>query len=118
MSNYTFSTEQQKQGETCDKAIEPSVSEFSSAVPQVKNVQKRIKKRKWALQKMRQYTQVLNIDVETPIKHLDFSQRRYNGFRNQIEFDKKRIVIAGDNEYSVHGYESFLRDTSYVLLHE
>jgi hypothetical protein len=45
-----------------------------------------------------------------------FSQRRYNGFRGQVEFDKKRIVVAGKQEFSIFGYENFMSETNYELL--
>ena len=45
-----------------------------------------------------------------------FSQRRYNGFRGQVEFDKKRTVVAGKQEFSIFGYENFMSDTNYELL--
>lgn len=46
-----------------------------------------------------------------------FSQRRYNGFRGQVEFDKKRIVVSGKQEFSIFGYENFMSDENYELLH-
>jgi hypothetical protein len=48
---------------------------------------------------------------------MSFSQRRYNGFRGQVEFDKKRIIVASKNEFSVIGYENYMSDVNYELLH-
>ena len=50
------------------------------------------------------------------IKFLSFSQRRFLGFRNRYEFDKKRIVFGSDSEYSVIGYDHEKR--VYELLHQ
>lgn len=36
---------------------------------------------------------------------LCFSQRRYVGFRNKYEFEKKRIMVANDTTYSIIGYD-------------
>ena len=46
-----------------------------------------------------------------------FSQRKYHGFRNHVEFDKKRILVSGTNEFSIYGYVNSTSDTSYKLLH-
>ena len=45
------------------------------------------------------------------------SQRRYHGFRNHVEFDKKRILLSSTNQFSIHGYENYMSDVSYELLH-
>ena len=47
-----------------------------------------------------------------------FSQRKYHGFRNHVEFDKKRIVVSGTNEFSIYGYTNSTSETSYKLLHQ
>ena len=39
------------------------------------------------------------------INTLSFSQRRYIGFRNRYEFEKKRILVANEHTYSVVGYD-------------
>ena len=39
------------------------------------------------------------------ISTLAFSQRRYIGFRNRYEFEKKRILVANEHAYSVVGYD-------------
>jgi len=49
---------------------------------------------------------------------MSFSQRRYHGFRNHVEFDKKRILLSSINEFSIHGYENCTSDVSYELLHQ
>jgi hypothetical protein len=36
---------------------------------------------------------------------MSFSQRRFLGFRNRYEFDKKRIVFGSENELAVIGYD-------------
>lgn len=44
-----------------------------------------------------QYSDVLRIDSGFPIDFMSFSQRRYHGFRQHVEFDKKRILLSGTN---------------------
>lgn len=39
------------------------------------------------------------------IDFFGFSQRRFVGFRNRYEFEKKRLVIANPHEFSVVGYD-------------
>ena len=39
------------------------------------------------------------------ISRLSFSQRRFLGFRNRYEFDKKRLLLSSDKEFSVIGYD-------------
>jgi hypothetical protein len=36
---------------------------------------------------------------------MSFSQRRYLGFRNRYEFDKKRIVLSSRKEFAVVGFD-------------
>lgn len=55
---------------------------------------------------------------DEPINNLNFSQRRYEGFRGKVEFDKKRIIVSSKNKYSVHGYENYMCDRAFVLLEE
>ena len=38
-------------------------------------------------------------------KYLSFSQRKYLGFRNQKEFDKKRILVASKNQITIYSQE-------------
>eukprot|EP00347_Sterkiella_histriomuscorum_P017818 403347867 len=45
------------------------------------------------------------INQTFPIKYLSFSQRKYLGFRNKFEFDKKRLILGSTTEYSVFGYD-------------
>lgn len=40
-----------------------------------------------------------------PIRHLSFSQRRVQGFRNKYEFDKRRLILGSDREFAVVGYD-------------
>lgn len=39
------------------------------------------------------------------LKFLGFSQRRFIGFRNRYEFEKKRILVGNRSEFSVIGYD-------------
>lgn len=65
------------------------------------------------------FQSVFNIDAgENPIKQLNFSQRRYEGFRGKVEFDKKRLVMSSKNKYSVFSYENYMCDKAYLLLEE
>ena len=48
------------------------------------------------------------------IKYLAFSQRKYLGFRGRYEFDKKRILAAGKDQFSIFGYDH--RKNVYELL--
>jgi WD40 repeat protein len=36
---------------------------------------------------------------------MSFSQRRFLGFRNRYEFDKKRIIFASKRDFVVVGYD-------------
>lgn len=55
---------------------------------------------------------------EDAINQLNFSQRRYEGFRGKVEFDKKRLVMSSKNKYSVYSYENYMCDKAYLLLEE
>lgn len=52
---------------------------------------------------------VFEIKTGFPISHVSFSQRRYIGFRNRFEFDKKRLLVASQNEISIVGYDQLER---------
>lgn len=39
------------------------------------------------------------------IEFLGFAQRRFIGFRNRFEFEKKRFIVANRHYYSVIGYD-------------
>ena len=39
------------------------------------------------------------------VSYLGFSQRRFIGFRNRYEFEKKRLIVASKKQYSVVGYD-------------
>ncbi len=39
------------------------------------------------------------------MRHMSFSQRRFLGFRNRFEFDKKRVVFGAKKEFVVIGYD-------------
>ena len=49
---------------------------------------------------------------------MKFSQRRFRGFRESLQFDKKRILVAGKNSYSVHEFDSVKRELSTKLVEE
>ena len=67
----------------------------------------------------KQFQNVFTIETEKEeIKHLNFSQRRYEGFRGKVEFDKKRIIVSSKNKYSVHSYENYMCDKAFVMLEE
>jgi len=53
-----------------------------------------------------------------PVDKMSFSQRRFNGFRGQTEFDKKRILVCGPHSFSIYGVDALSGDISYKLLHE
>jgi hypothetical protein len=44
-------------------------------------------------------------ELHFPIHFLSFSQRRFQGFQKKFEFDRKRVVVASDQEYAVIGYD-------------
>ena len=70
------------------------------------------------MRKGAQYSELFNIQIEEPVEFLSFSQRKFNGFRGHVEFDKKRIVVASKNTFRVLGYENFSSDLKYELLYE
>ena len=45
------------------------------------------------------------LNYQFPIHYMGFSQRKFIGFRNRSEFDKKRIVIASKRDFVVVGYD-------------
>ncbi len=36
---------------------------------------------------------------------MSFAQRKYLGFRNRYEFDKKRFVFASKQEFAIKGFD-------------
>lgn len=56
------------------------------------------------------------LNYNFPINYISFSQRRFLGFRNRYEFDKKRLVFGSDHEFSVVGYDHEKR--VYELFHQ
>jgi len=38
------------------------------------------------------------------IRHISFSQKRFTGFRNLFEFEKKRILLASANQVRILSY--------------
>ena len=63
-----------------------------------------------------EYSDAFRINSGFPINFMSFSQRQYHGFRNHVEFDKKRILVSNTNQFSIHGYENCMSDASYELL--
>jgi hypothetical protein len=47
--------------------------------------------------------------MDYKVKFIDFSQRRFLGFRNRFEFDKKRILLASNSMLTVMGYDQMER---------
>ena len=45
------------------------------------------------------FKNVFKIDPEIDTKFLQFSQRRFAGFRSKIEFDKKRLILSNKNTF-------------------
>ena len=46
-----------------------------------------------------------DLNYHFPIKYLSFSQRKFLGFRNRYEFDKKRVVFSSKRDFVVLGYD-------------
>jgi WD40 repeat protein len=46
-----------------------------------------------------------DLNYHFPIKFLSFSQRKFLGFRNRYEFDKKRVVFSSKRDFVVVGYD-------------
>lgn len=49
------------------------------------------------------------LQLENKIKFMSFSQRRFIGFRRRYEFDKKRLLLASNDELTVVGYDQLDR---------
>ena len=49
--------------------------------------------------KQEMFKNVFKIDPEIDTKFLQFSQRRFAGFRSKIEFDKKRLILSNKNTF-------------------
>ena len=45
------------------------------------------------------FKSVFKINPEIDTKFLQFSQRRFAGFRSKIEFDKKRLILSNKNTF-------------------
>lgn len=45
------------------------------------------------------------LQLESKIKFVSFSQRRFIGFRKRYEFDKKRLLLASNDELTIVGYD-------------
>ena len=48
---------------------------------------------------------VFEFQYSFPISFLSFSQRRFVGFRNKTEFDKKRVLFSSKQEFVIIGYD-------------
>ena len=70
------------------------------------------------MKKKSNFYNAFTIQTSHPIEKMNFSQRRYQGFRGKTEFDKKRIVLNSKNTFSVHGYENYMCQSTYVLFEE
>jgi len=62
------------------------------------------------------FKNVFNIDPEFDTKFLQFSQRRFAGFRSKIEFDKKRLILSNRNSFQVYGYDNYAMNNAHLLL--
>ncbi|CDW85950.1 UNKNOWN [Stylonychia lemnae] len=47
---------------------------------------------------------VFNVKAPFDVKNVSYSQRRYLGFRNRFEFDKKRLLLASEKQIVIVGY--------------
>jgi len=50
-------------------------------------------------------TEAFAFSIKQPVRFLSFSQRKYIGFRNQYEFDRKRLLVASDKGFAIIGYD-------------
>ena len=48
---------------------------------------------------------IFQYNLEAPILYLSFSQRKFLGFRNKFEFDRKRVLLASKSSFAVIGYD-------------
>ena len=42
---------------------------------------------------------------DIPVKFLSFSQRKYIGYRNQYQYDRKRLLIASESAFCIIAYD-------------
>ena len=56
--------------------------------------------------------------VKEPIMFLKFGQRRFKGFRESYQFDKKRILVVTKRSYSVFEFEPVKRALYNKLVEE
>ena len=49
----------------------------------------------------------MEIENEEPCSSVSFCQRKIFGFRERIEFDKKRIIVMQGNELTIIGFDHF-----------
>ena len=45
------------------------------------------------------------VKFSTECKFLSFSQRRFLGFRNRAEYDRKRLLVASNEHFMIMGYD-------------
>ena len=62
------------------------------------------------------FQRLFNEQVCDGLRHLAFSQRRFDGYRGVSQFDKKRILIAGKKEFAVHEYDPVKRELGCQLV--
>ena len=48
---------------------------------------------------------IFQYSLDAPVLFLSFSQRKYLGFRNKFEFDRKRVLLASKSQFAVIGYD-------------
>jgi hypothetical protein len=77
---------------------------------------KMFQSRKGSQAKNESFQEVFNIQNNFETSNLNFSQRRYEGFRGRTEFDKKRILMSGKQKFSIHSFENYMQDEAVVLL--
>ena len=57
-------------------------------------------------QSILQLTEAFSLSIgDQPVKFLSFAQRKFVGFRNQYEYDRKRLLIATDTQFCIIGYD-------------
>ncbi|CDW71649.1 UNKNOWN [Stylonychia lemnae] len=97
-TRFTLAKKEQKQIDFLNNLRQQSFSarDFQDQLP---------KKKVKDSQKLK-FVEAFSISIgETPIKFLSFSQRKFIGFRNQYEFDRKRLLIASTSGFCIVGYD-------------
>ena len=50
-------------------------------------------------------TDIFQYNLDAPVLFISFSQRKFLGFRNRFEFDRKRVLIASKSSFSIISYD-------------